>query len=119
MVVEDNDDQRAILEMVLKNAGYQVDGVAGGEEALNYLATARPQLIVTDLMMPHIDGAELVRRLKSTVEWQDIPVLVLTVLSDKDKEYLLLDLGAEDYCEKTISRKLLLKRIENLLRRAS
>ena len=75
-------------------------------------------MIVSDLMMPNMDGAELVGKLKSHPTFRRIPVLILTVISDSDKEYTLLDLGADDYCEKTIQRKILLKRIENLIRRS-
>jgi CheY-like chemotaxis protein len=119
LVVEDDPDQRSILEMVFKSAEYDVALAGDGVEALERVKREGPDLIVTDLMMPKMDGSQLVKQLKSDPDHREIPVLVLTVLSDSNKEYSLLDLGAEDYCEKTIQRKILLKRAENLLRRAS
>ena len=68
--------------------------------------------------MPKMDGSDLVKRLKNDSKLKEIPILVLTVISDVDKEYALLTLGADDYCEKTIQRKILLRRVENLLKRA-
>ncbi len=118
LIAEDNDDQRAILEMVLKGANYEVVVAQDGQEALTKVANNPPDLIMTDLMMPNIDGAELVRTLKANPLHGRIPVLILTVLSDVEKEYALLDLGADDYCEKTIQRKVLLKRVENLIKRS-
>lgn len=118
LVVEDDKDQRNILEMVLKMSGYEVRMAANGMEALTELKNGLPDLIISDLMMPKMSGTELVQALKENAAYRNIPVLILTVLSDADKEYTLLDLGADDYCEKTVQRKVLLKRIENLLKRS-
>lgn len=117
LVVEDDPDQRTILEMVFKSANYDVKMAGDGIEALATLRQELPDLIILDLMMPRMDGQEFVSRLKMDKNYKNIPILVLTVVADADKEYNLLDLGAEDYCEKTIQRKVLLKRIENLLKR--
>jgi DNA-binding response OmpR family regulator len=105
--------------MVLKNAGYLVEVVSNGKLGLASARGKLPDLILTDLMMPTMDGFEFVKALKADKELRAVPVIILTVLADGDKEYELLDLGADDYCEKTIQRKLLLKRIENVLRRRS
>ncbi len=118
LVVEDDLDQRSILELVFKSAGYQVRLAANGNEALGELKAEVPDLVVTDLMMPEMDGAQLVSYLRENQFYKKIPVMVLTVVSDGEKEYSLLDMGADDYCEKTVQRKILLKRIENLLKRA-
>lgn len=115
LVVEDDPDQREILDMVFRSANYQVSLATDGIDALEKLQSNPPDVIVTDLMMPKMDGLQLVQRLKSQPALKSIPVLVLTVLSDSDKEYQLLDIGADDYCEKTIQRKLLLKRLEKII----
>ena len=119
LVVEDDPDQRSILEMVLKSANYDVCTANDGAEAMAAVKKECPDMILSDLMMPNVDGGELVKRLKSDNRFRSIPVLILTVVSDVEKEYALLDLGADDYCEKTIQRKILLKRVENLLKRAT
>ena len=117
LVVEDDADQRAILAMALKHAGYQVILAENGALGLSAARKDLPDMILTDLMMPVMDGVELVRTLKADAELKNIPIMVLTVLADSDKEFSLLDLGAEEYCDKTVQRKILLKRVENLLRR--
>lgn len=118
LVVEDDPDQRAILDMVFKASNYEVVLSANGKEALEQLKSNLPDLIISDLMMPQMDGAELVAKLKADTVLRKIPVLILTVVTDGDKEYALLDLGADDYCEKTVQRKILLKRVENLIKRS-
>ena len=118
LVVEDDPDQRAILEMVLRSVDYEVAMAVDGKDALNKIRADRPDLIISDLMMPNMDGKELVSTVKSDPELQSIPVLMLTVVADADKEYELLDMGANDYCDKTVQRKVLLKRVEKLLGRS-
>lgn len=117
LVVEDDLDQRQILELVFSSAGYNVTLADNGEEAWKQVESEMPDLIVTDLMMPVMDGVTFLRQLKADSRFKAIPVLVLTVVSDVDKEYELLTAGADDYCEKSVQRKILLRRIENLLRR--
>jgi len=117
-VIEDDLDQQSILEMVLKSSGYEICTATDGQKGLELIRSKMPDLIISDLMMPNMDGSELLKRLKAESALCHIPVLILTVVSDAEKEYALLDLGADDYCEKTIQRKLLIKRIENLLKRS-
>ncbi|MBX7137633.1 MAG: response regulator [Oligoflexia bacterium] len=119
LVVEDDPDQRNILEMVLKSSGYDVASASDGAEGFAAVQREAPDLIISDLMMPVVDGAQFVSRLKADQHFKNIPVLVLTVVADTDREFALLDSGADDYCEKTIQRKILLKRIENLLKRSA
>lgn len=119
LVVEDDEDQRQILELVFREAGYEVCGAHDGAEALETLVRFNPDVIITDLMMPRIDGHELVRQVRRSGDRSRIPILVLTVLADQEKELHLLELGADDYCEKTIQKNLLLKRVERLLHNSS
>jgi two-component system alkaline phosphatase synthesis response regulator PhoP len=116
-VVEDDPDQQSILEMVLKSSGYEVCVASDGQQGLDLIRSKMPDLVISDLMMPNMDGSQMLKQLKANPALCNIPVLILTVVSDSEKEYALLDLGADDYCEKTIQRKLLLKRIEKLLKR--
>ncbi len=119
LVVEDDPDQRAILGMVLKSADYDVVQATNGVEGLEMVHRSVPDLIISDLMMPVMDGSEFVGRLKSEPQFSQVPILMLTMVADEEREYALLNLGADDYCEKTIQRKVLLKRVENLLKRSS
>jgi CheY-like chemotaxis protein len=117
LVAEDDGDQRDILEMVIKEARYDVISAKDGADALAKIQKELPDLIITDLMMPRMDGRELVAHVKANPRLNKIPVMVLTVVSDVEKEYALLNCGAEEYCEKTVQRRILLKRVENLLKR--
>lgn len=117
LIVEDDPDQQNILELLYRSAGYDTITASDGMDAMAKLEQDLPDLIVTDLMMPRMDGSELTTRLKAHPVYKQIPVLVLTVVSDGEREYSLLDLGADDYCEKTIQRKILLKRTEKLIKR--
>lgn len=117
LVVEDDDDQRSILELVLRGANYDVVQAANGAEALEAVQSGSPDIIISDLMMPVMDGSQMVAHLKMTPATSQVPILMLTMVADEEREYALLHLGADDYCEKTIQRKVLLKRVENLLKR--
>ncbi len=119
LVVEDDADQRSILDMVFRASNYEVMSAENGKQALALLTSTIPDLIISDLMMPEMDGAELVTAIRGNKRLSNIPILILTVVSDGDKEYSLLDLGADDYVEKTVQRKILLKRAERLLKRGS
>ncbi len=118
LVVEDDPDQRQILEMVFKAQEYDVIGAHDGKQGLEKISKELPDLVVTDLNMPIMDGQEMISRVRASPLYRHIPILVLTVVSDGEREYTLLDKGADDYCEKTIQRKILIKRVERLLKRS-
>jgi CheY-like chemotaxis protein len=118
LLVEDDGDQREIMAMVLRSHGFEVRVAEDGVQALAALEQNIPALIITDLMMPRIDGQELVRRVRANPHYRSIPIVVLTVLSDQEREFSLLELGADDYCSKTVQPRVLLKRIDRLLLRS-
>jgi DNA-binding response OmpR family regulator len=106
------------MAMVLRSHGFEVRVAEDGVQALAALEQNIPALIITDLMMPRIDGQELVRRVRANPHYRSIPIVVLTVLSDQEREFSLLELGADDYCSKTVQPRVLLKRIDRLLLRS-
>jgi DNA-binding response OmpR family regulator len=117
LVAEDQETLRSILIERLGKEGYSVDGVANGEEALDYLDAAEYNLVILDLMMPKLDGYAVLRRIRE--EKTDLPVLILTakdMLQDKIKG---LDLGADDYLVKPFAFAELLARVRALLRRSA
>ncbi len=116
LVAEDDPDQASILELVLTSAGYDTVITRNGREAFAVAKGRLPDLILTDLMMPEMDGSALVKAVREDKDLEKTPILILTVSTDKEKEFQLLDIGADDYCEKTVQRKVLLKRVEKLLR---
>ena len=72
-------------------------------------------MIICDLMMPNMDGEELLAKVKKDPRFSSIPFLVLTVVSDAEKEIELIESGADAYCEKVVSRRVLLEKVAELL----
>ena len=109
LVVEDDRDQRALIQLYLENAGYTVRSVSNGLEAAASCLSATPDLIVSDVRMPHMNGFEMIRILKSEPAMRDIPVIFLTV--DRDGHEQASDLGAVDYLTKPFKHADLLKSV--------
>jgi DNA-binding response OmpR family regulator len=102
--------------MNLQQAGYDVQGVADGEAALERQAAQASDLLVLDLMMPRLDGLEVTKALRA--QGRDTPILMLTAKSTELDRVLGLELGADDYLIKPFSMAELLARVKALLRRA-
>ena len=117
LIVEDDDDQRIVLKSLFRTEGYEVVLAEHGEQALQVLVDTAVDIIVCDLMMPKMNGAELVKNMRNSVSLKTIPVLMLTAVDNPEAEYALLDAGADSYCPKTVKKKVLLKRVERLLSR--
>lgn len=100
LLAEDSRFLRKATELILAKAGYSVITAADGEEALRLARSAQPQLILLDLMMPRLNGVEVIRLLKQEPRTAGIPVLVLSVFSQQN-EHKLLKAGAAAYYEKT------------------
>ncbi len=114
LVIDDDPDQRAILGKVFEMAGYQVSSAADGIDGIVSAVQNLPELILVDLMMPDVDGRETIRRLRENPSTKEIPIVALTAYPDSEVEYDLLDAGANDFCPKSVSKKVLLKRVEKL-----
>ena len=116
LVAEDQADIRELLEMNLRNAGYQVTAVADGSTALAQQIAQPRELLVLDLMMPGLDGLEVCKALRG--RGSAAPILMLTAKSTELDRVLGLELGADDYLTKPFSLAELLARVKALLRRA-
>ncbi|WP_437573831.1 sensor histidine kinase [Sorangium sp. So ce887] len=99
LVVEDNHDMRSYLQDILV-AEYEVALATNGREALEAVRASRPDVIVSDVMMPEMDGFELVRQLKRAPELRSIPILLLTARASRAEAVGGLDIGADDYLSK-------------------
>ena len=119
LVVEDEEDILALLHFNLIKAGYEVVCAARGEEALTAIAAGTPDLMLLDLMLPGIDGLEICRRLRDDPATGEIPIIMLTARGEEEDVVRGLDLGADDYVTKPFSIKVLLARIQSVLRRRS
>jgi len=118
LVVDDEPDLVDLLRFNLERAGHEVLGATHGREALDLAREHRPDLAIVDVMMPEMDGIELVRRLRSDPRLSAIPILILTAKTEERDEVQALSVGADDYVPKPFSIKVLLARVESLLRRA-
>jgi len=118
LVVDDDAPLREVLREILVSERYEVAVAEDGREALAAVYRERPDLIVTDLQMPGLDGLELLRKLRNDLATCQIPVIFLTVLDSLDAEAKALDLGADDYLGKPVQRARLLSRIRRALLRA-
>ncbi|MEA3363606.1 MAG: response regulator transcription factor [Thermodesulfobacteriota bacterium] len=119
LVIEDEEDILALLHYNLIKAGYNADCASHGEEALKSIATKIPDLILLDLMLPGIDGMEICRRLRSDEATSEIPIIMLTARGEEEDVVRGLELGADDYVTKPFSIKVLLARVQTVLRRRS
>lgn len=100
LVVEDEEILLAALKEELLTGGYEVDGAVDGIEGLEKVKSFKPDLILLDLLMPKMDGMEMLQKLKADSETRDIAVVILTNLSDYEKISEALSLGAMDYLVK-------------------
>ena len=115
LVVEDEKDLNRVITKHLKKNNYSVDSCFDGEQALDYVLYGEYDLIITDIMMPKIDGYEFIKQLR--VKGNSTPVIMLTAKDSLDNKILGLDSGADDYIVKPFEFDELLARIRVLMRR--
>src|SRR5512145_188878 len=115
VVVDDERSIRRFLKVSLGNQ-YTVFEAANGEEALQVVAVERPDLVILDLGLPDMDGAEVTRSLR---EWTQIPIIVVSVREREDDKIAALDAGADDYLTKPFGIGELMARIRVAVRRSA
>lgn len=114
LVVDDNVDMRNFLRSILKNE-YTVISAENGKEGLEKAVEYRPDLIISDVMMPEMDGYELTRLIKTIEDLKGIPVILLTAKADVSMKIAGLEYGADDYLAKPFNSKELRARIRSSL----
>lgn len=117
LIIEDDPMNRDILERHLTRQGYQVLQAKGGRQALEMLAAARVDVVLLDLLMPEMDGYEILGRLKSDAELSEIPVIVLSAIDDLESVVRCIEIGAEDYIQKPFNPVLLNARVNGCISR--
>src|SRR5438874_12305961 len=115
LVVDDEPQITRVLRTVLTSQGYQVRTAAEGEAALSNFNEWRPELVITDLYMPHMDGIELCKRIRAM---SAVPIIVLSVKGEEKTKVEALDCGADDYVTKPFAIDELLARVRDALRRS-
>lgn len=114
LIVEDSEDARIFLRGILQNE-YRIKEAVDGEDGFSKAAEIMPSLIISDVMMPSIDGIEFCKRIKTDLQTSHIPVILLTAKASQESKIEGLETGADAYLTKPFNSKELLVRIRNLL----
>jgi DNA-binding response OmpR family regulator len=115
LVVDDDDDIRALVRTLLERSGCTVDEAASGRDGLREFHARRPDLVVLDVSMPELDGWSVLERIR---DMSEVPVLMLTARGDELERVRGLQAGADDYVVKPFGKQELVARVQALLRRA-
>jgi class 3 adenylate cyclase len=116
LLVDDNEANLDIAKMRLENHGYDVVTAVDGEDALEKVREARPDLLLLDIMMPKLDGIEVTRRLKTDVSLPFMPIILVTAKADTKDVVAGLDAGGDDYLTKPFDHASLVARVRSMLR---
>jgi len=112
------DDEELILELLdhhLSNQGFEVVRASDGHEAIEKLEQAVPDVVILDVMMPGVDGDEVLRRIRESSIWSKLPVLMLTIRNDEADVVSSFNLGASDYLSKPFTSAELIARVNRLV----
>src|SRR5688572_7667730 len=118
LVVEDDRDIGELVTRYLEKAGFAVELLSSGRDALKAIAERPPDLLVLDLMLPHVDGFEICRVARGSESTAMIPIIMLTARAEESERIVGLELGADDYIAKPFSPNELVARVRALLRRS-
>src|SRR5690349_22286636 len=116
MIIEDDAEIRGIVRTLLANEGYTVEEAEDGRVAVERVFLTKPDLILVDLKLPGLDGAEICKRIRAGR--METPIIVLSAAKEELDKVLLLELGADDYLVKPFGARELLARIKAVLRRS-
>ncbi len=119
LVVDDEVDILTLLEYNLERSGFRVIKAKDGPEAIELATEKMPDLIVLDIMLPDMEGTEVLKRLKQSDQTRHIPVIMLTAKGEEVDRIVGFELGAEDYITKPFSPRELILRIKTILKRLS
>ncbi|RPI01762.1 MAG: hybrid sensor histidine kinase/response regulator [Ignavibacteriae bacterium] len=114
LIVEDSPTQTKLLRLILEENGYHVEAAEDGKNALECVRTRQPDLIITDIVMPEMDGFALCKALKSDPRTKSIPVMLLTSLSDPEDVIKGLQAGADNFLTKPYEDTFLVSCIQNI-----
>lgn len=118
-IVEDDSNIREIETFALKNSGYLVEGFETAGDFFKRIQEKKPDLILLDIMLPDVDGLDILRKLRTAPETRKIPVIMVTAKTTEIDKVKGLDMGADDYITKPFGVMELISRVKALLRRTS
>ncbi len=120
LIVEDNPISQRMVEMILQSNGLETISAKSGRQAVQKIATRDDiQLVLTDLMMPEMDGYQLLEAMARNESWKQIPVIVMTSLSDADTVRRVVLLGCKNYVVKPVREEALIPKVKQLMREPS
>ncbi len=115
LIVDDEPFNVDYLEQELEDLGYDSINASNGQEALNLISAESPDMVLLDIMMPVMDGFEVLEKMKANENWRHIPVVVISAMSDMDSVTKGIEMGADDYLPKPFDPILLLARLKACL----
>lgn len=116
LIVDDDSSIRILYRSVLERKQYEVFEACDGVEALEAVQQACPDVIIMDAMMPNMDGLECTRRLKSDLQTQDIPIIMVSALTESEEIEAGLEAGADEYVTKPVRFKEFVLRVRSMTR---
>jgi DNA-binding response OmpR family regulator len=119
LVVEDDRDIADLVVRYLERAGFTVEVISSGRQALTAVVERPPDLLILDLMLPQVDGLEICRAARANEKSAGMPIIMLTARGDESERIVGLEIGADDYISKPFSPAELVARVRALLRRTS
>lgn len=114
LIVEDNPDQREFLELLLRIEGYRIHTAEDGDEGLKQAIKGHPDLIISDIRMPEVDGVTMVHRLRQLPEYQQLPILVLSGDGSGDLR-IAIKAGANFALRKPLDVEVLIETIKKMI----
>ena len=115
LLVDDSSTNIALLEAILEEKGYQIIKTQNVKDALISLKKKVPHLILLDLLIPKISGFDFLEQIRKDENTKDIPVIIISALSDKESEKRVMNMGAIDFINKPIDIPYLIERVESVL----
>jgi CheY-like chemotaxis protein len=113
LLVEDEQDTAGLVKLIMEGKGYQVLHAAEGSEALEKIALMPPpSLILLDIQLPGVDGVTLLEMIRATPDWQNVPVIMLTAISEEQRIHKVLSLNVQGYVLKPFKQETLVSCIE-------
>jgi two-component system, sensor histidine kinase and response regulator len=116
LVIDDEPNNFDVIQTLLGNEGYTFHYASSGQRAIDRLDRIQPDTILLDVMMPDLDGIEVCRRIRASIEWQAVPILLVTALTDKSELQRCLSTGADGFITKPVNRLELQSRVASIVR---
>ena len=117
LIVEDEPDIAQLVKLYLEKDGFRPTIAKTGVEGLKLVKTERPDMVILDLMLPEMDGLEICKKIRTSLDTALLPIMMLTAKAEESDTIIGLELGADDYVTKPFSPKVLVARVKALFRR--